>query len=759
MARFYTASAKQNPGRKAWLVEFRHPLRTDSSNKPGKKMRKGLGTVEKERADRLVGQLNALLANETLWSVGAKVLAEKQFDKEVVDIFYGEIEPRSTDSRATRDKIIPFPSPEEGYAKVALIGVPGAGKTTLLRQLIGTNPNTEKFPSTSVNRTTTFPTEIVVRSDDYRVVVTFLSEHETRFEVEECVSAAILEAVDGDREATIRALLEKTDMRFRLKYILGTLVDDHDERDPYDDDEDDKSGEDTESLQVSDHERQRNDEILGGYLARINSMSKAARTEIEEQLGPLDGMSPKNRSDALDLIADHVADSDEFLELVSDIMDEIRGRFEVASSAGKFEKSTTGWPVAWKRSAKTSERKDFLESLKVFSGISVVSWGKLLTPLVNGMRVEGPFQPGWSSEQPRLVLLDTEGLGHKASTNADLPDYAVALLHEATVIVLVDSAKNSMTNYASGKALESIVNAGHTHKLSVVFTHMDSVKGDNLRGKAKLDHVFLGLRNVIENQVAQNVSNDAARYLLDCVKDRTFYVGRIDRAEPKGAESELNKFLGHLMAEQPSVVPPVTMPVYSEARLVLAIQEAARDFRRQWQGILGISSDTDTKPRHWQTIKALARRYAENWGENFELNPAANLRAELESAVSRFLEKPSDWTGNPTAEEKRDSIERLKTAVSLELPRLSRHRLRERAQPAWYEAWIPRGSGSTFVRRSRIEGIYQRWVPVPDTRGDRTVDEFIEEVEKVVVEALRSFQAELEVTKRLDGANILRPEV
>lgn len=40
-------------------------------------------------------------------------------------------------------------------------------------------------------------------------------------------------------------------------------------------------------------------------------------------------------------------------------------------------------------------------------------FGRLLTPLVNGVRVAGAFLPAWNrSQQPTLVLLDGEGLGH-----------------------------------------------------------------------------------------------------------------------------------------------------------------------------------------------------------------------------------------------------------------------------------------------------------------------------------------------------------
>ena len=745
MAQSYTATAKQNAGRKAWLVEFRHPLRTDGNDKTGKKTRKGLGTQDADRAQLLVGQLNELLGDRSLWSLGAKAKAAALYAPEVVEIFYGEIEPRASEARPLRDKLLPLPERSDGYAKVVLMGVPGAGKTTLVRQLIGTHPENERFPSTSVNRTTTFPTEVVLQDGDYRAAVTFMSEHETRFEIEECVSAAVVEAVDGDEALVTRTLLEKSDMRFRLKYVLGDSVQAAEEVDPYDEVEPAEEEVTDDAAITSDDERRANAGLVKSYVERITSIAKACQATVEAEHGELAAMVPGDRSAALDLIEEQADASEELLELVSDILEELRGKFELLSDIGTYEKTTTGWPRAWSMKAAAADREEFLATMRFLSGIAVKSWGKLLTPLVNGLRVQGPFRPTWapSTDEPRLILMDTEGLGHKATSTADLSDQAVALLHEADVILLVDSAKSGMTNYAAGKALESVVNAGHTRKLSMVFTHMDSVKGDNLKGQAKLDHVFLGLRNVIDNQLAKTVSTEAARFLLERLTDHTFYVGRIDAADAKPAVPELLKLLNQLMKEQPPVIKPVSFPQYSTAHLMLVIQEAARDFRKQWQGFLGISTDAVFRPKSWQSLKALTRRYAEGWGETYELRPAANLRAALELAASRFLESPTSWSGNPTAEQKRDAIERLKTAVARKLPELARKRLREHPQLAWQGAWLPRGVGSTTTRRILIEGIYERWVPVPNARGDQTVMEFMGEIEHVVQEALSEFEAEV----------------
>ena len=89
-----------------------------------------------------------------------------------------------------------------------------------------------------------------------------------------------------------------------------------------------------------------------------------------------------------------------------------------------------------------SERDAFLKAIRFFSDNHYQAWGKLLTPLVSSMRVAGPFKPNWADEPARLVLVDTEGLGHKADAAADLPEQTLPLLHEANVILLVESAKN-----------------------------------------------------------------------------------------------------------------------------------------------------------------------------------------------------------------------------------------------------------------------------------------------------------------------------
>ena len=103
-------------------------------------------------SQRLYGygdELNVLLANASYHDPAARAEAERRFDPRVVSIFFDKMVPEETDFAALRDAAIVLPeSAPAGYRRVLFLGTTGAGKTTLVRQLIGTDPNKERFPST-----------------------------------------------------------------------------------------------------------------------------------------------------------------------------------------------------------------------------------------------------------------------------------------------------------------------------------------------------------------------------------------------------------------------------------------------------------------------------------------------------------------------------------------------------------------------------------------------------------------------------------
>src|SRR5689334_1440474 len=197
--RIHRATLSQSQGRQGWSVIFRHPVLIDrTTGKPGRRVRRGLGAQDEKIARRLVAELNELLEDKLYWQPSSRARALTQFSPLVVDIFYHDVVPDPWYEFDSRELAMRLPrSSESDYRQVLLLGATGGGKSTLVRHFIGTDPDSERFPSTSTARTTVADTEIFFSAGPYRAVVTFLPRDEVRDYLEESMSAAALAADRG----------------------------------------------------------------------------------------------------------------------------------------------------------------------------------------------------------------------------------------------------------------------------------------------------------------------------------------------------------------------------------------------------------------------------------------------------------------------------------------------------------------------------------------------------------------------------------
>jgi hypothetical protein len=107
------------------------------------------------------------------------------------------------------------------------VAATGSGKTSLLRHFMGSNPKTDRFPSTSTARTTTSDIEVIIARQDttFKAVVTFHSQWETTTSVAECVANACLATLyELPDEKIADKLLHHRDQVFRLNYVLGSFA-------------------------------------------------------------------------------------------------------------------------------------------------------------------------------------------------------------------------------------------------------------------------------------------------------------------------------------------------------------------------------------------------------------------------------------------------------------------------------------------------------------------------------------------------------
>lgn len=419
MAEKSFSASKSRSNRPGWSVTFRHPVRSDSRGERGLKVRRGLGTSDEAEADRLVAQLNELLHDQSWWSGDRRSDAEARYEPVVVSAFFDGIEASRIDPETRRSEVIPLPGADEGYSTVMFLGTTGAGKTTLLRHVIGSDPDTDRFPSTSTAKTTTADFEIITSPGSYEAAVTFMPEHEVRAHIDECLEEACLEAVQKKPSGKIAAaLLEHREQRFRLSYVLGSWTDTaavEDDDFSFDDDQE-TTDEIDEAEVVPPEERERNHAQLKEFLSRIRTLTAEVEEKFAGSLGKLvDQKSADDRATWLELFAVEAFKHPQFSNLALDIMEEVSDRFSKIED-GELQRSSTDWPILW--TIEADDRDRFLSSVRWLSSNHHKQFGRLLTPLVDGIRVRGPLFPELAEvgEETQLVLLDGQGLGHTATS-------------------------------------------------------------------------------------------------------------------------------------------------------------------------------------------------------------------------------------------------------------------------------------------------------------------------------------------------------
>ena len=97
----YTARIVQNYGRTGWAVEFRHPM-LYKAGRPGRKVRKGLDVTDEKEAERLVAELNELLADKSFHAVSAVHRARQRFSAKIGEIFYKNLKSEFAVFQGTR---------------------------------------------------------------------------------------------------------------------------------------------------------------------------------------------------------------------------------------------------------------------------------------------------------------------------------------------------------------------------------------------------------------------------------------------------------------------------------------------------------------------------------------------------------------------------------------------------------------------------------------------------------------------------------
>jgi hypothetical protein len=422
----------------------------------------------------------------------------------------------------------------------------------------------------------------------------------------------------------------------------------------------------------------------------------------------------------------------------------VQTRFDGVTS-GQIQKRSSGWPETWVY--ETSDRTDFVQQIRWFSSNYWPEFGRLLTPLVQGIRVRGPLYPNFAANLPRLVLLDGQGLGHTPDSSSSVTTHITRRFPHADVILLVDNAQQPM-QAAPLSVLRAVASSGHHPKLAIAFTHFDQIKGTSLPTfDAKKAHVIHSVTNALSS-LRDVLGAPIAKAIERELSNRCFMLGGVDRQldslPQRAAEymaTQLNQLIEFCQNSILPPPPPAACPSYDSSGIGFAVHDAVTKFVDPWIARLGISSHPGVHREHWTRIKALTRRVA-GWREveYDSLKPVADLVARLTEAISLFLDKPLFWNPQPKDEvEAEAAISEIRRAVALALHEVAIKRLIDQHLSEWREAYdgpIYRGPGSTYRRARALRSIYEEAAPLPGTVMSQAATEFLAAIRRIVETAI-----------------------
>lgn len=758
----YTAT-KSRSNRPGWSMTFRHPLR-NYRGRAGLKMRRGLNTANDMDADRMIEEMNAILGDQSWWSATRRKEAEQRFSKQIVSAFYDEIQAGRDDPEALREAILNLPSKDDGYSRIQFVGTTGAGKTSLLRQLIGSDPDEDRFPSTAPAKTTIADIEVVLAEGDFQAVVTFFTEFQTQANIEECVIDAALAVLENNPLDNVAdRFLNHRDQKFRLSYILGSwrTIDTSDGPDEISFDEEEETKIIAEEGDISDTDRLANRQVIDDYLVRIKKLAASVVHKLKSELDPDEKEAGADKEALQQLVEEsfdaYLTRDESFHELVQDILDSVRTRFDFVE-AGNLERRPSGWPNRWV--FKSENRAEFIRYVRRFSSNYWPHFGRLLTPLVEGMRVRGPLFPEFMQNHQKLVFIDGQGLGHTPDASSSVSTRVSRRFAQVDIILLVDNAQQPM-QAAPLSVLREIASSGYHSKLAIAFTHFDQIKGQSLPSFAdKRAHVMASVLNSLSS-LRDVLGASVVKAIEHGIDKRCFMLGGVDRNRqklpPRAADYMKAELLQMVDFFEAAILPPPPIearPIYDPTGIAFAVQDAIAKFQGPWLARLGKGSYEGFRKEHWTRIKALNRRIASGDELDYEydsLRPIADLVMQLRESLSRFLNTPIGWTKKPSDDQEEQAIvARVRQVVDVALRDLARQRLVELRLPEWqlaYDGPTARGKGSSDRRASAIHAIYDAAAPMPDAVMTPSSVAFLTKIRGIVVSAIEANGGEVRLAE------------
>ena len=629
---------------------------------------------------------------------------------------------------------------EGNFIKTLLLGQFGYGKSTIIKAMSNFGEEVD-FPVIDTSRTTSYTTHYIFKRDASSLGFRFSVDFKDEEKIFNLVIDGVYRAVDkifnslGDnddkcktRDKAMHEFVNDPNQLFKIEYILGKYY----------------KTDQTEKRESKKEQAKFWDDIF----ERIYSCCKDFYCEdhkADEELGS--GLFKKNLKDEFIKDEDSIDVLDDItFELVKNLRNKL---FEICKeqeekNLGFIEKdgdSIVGFKVD------DYDIQNISDYIVPFASTHSDNFTKIVTPLVERMVIEVPYNNKIGSEYKNKVLCVTDTVGFEHSKTEDSKslegstDYKYSVFD---IIAVVDKATGSMSG-TTENILNELYNNANKSKIMILYTFYDDFSKKDFEDDEDKKMYLIDLQNTtIKKLDDELLSTKFAEELSQ--KNRTLFLEDLCSEEPNEKSKCMDKLLSNLEQRFEGLYDFKKLDVVDSKRSLINFnyRKLALVFNKVRETYIAQQQDIYMRNYpHYKTTEALTNRLS-NGGTYFigstrTLKPIDDFCSTMMSDMDKFIKNPKSInfeTKDTIQNHEQKVLDWFKEEVSSEIKTLSKEYFVDMRRSSWRELYMYRGTGSDYERRQGIMMELNAILPPLITENNQFADKWIERVEKIFEEVL-----------------------
>lgn len=629
---------------------------------------------------------------------------------------------------------------EGNFIKTLLLGQFGYGKSTIIKAMSNFGEEVD-FPVIDTSRTTSYTTHYIFKRDASSLGFRFSVDFKDEEKIFNLVIDGVYRAVDkifnslGDnddkyktRDKAMHEFVNDPNQLFKIEYILGKYY---------------------KTDQTEKRERKKEQaKFWDDIFERIYSCCQdfyCGDHKADEELGS--GLFKKNLKDEFIKDEDSIDVLDDItFELVKNLRNKL---FEICKeqeekNLGFIEKdgdSIVGFKVD------DYDIQNISDYIVPFASTHSDNFTKIVTPLVERMVIEVPYNNKIGSEYKNKVLCVTDTVGFEHSKTEDSKslegstDYKYSVFD---IIAVVDKATGSMSG-TTENILNELYNNANKSKIMILYTFYDDFSKKDFEDDEDKKMYLIDLQNTTIKKLGDELlSTKFAEELSQ--KNRTLFLEDLCSEEPNEKSKCMDKLLSNLEQRFEGLYDFKKLDVVDSKRslidfnyrkLALVFNKVRETYIAQQQEIYMRNYP------HYKTTEALTNRLS-NGGTYFigstrTLKPIDDFCSTMMSDMDKFIKNPKSInfeTKDTIQDHEQKVLDWFKEEVSSEIKTLSKEYFVDMRRSSWRELYMYHGTGSDYERRQGIMMELNAILPPLITENNTFADKWIERVEKIFEEVL-----------------------